>query len=120
MDLNLFFVRIRNFAELDEPGSPELANIVLPMPLAEALRHIQDAVKSMPLWSVESADLQAGTIHLVRRTKVFRFADDIKLRLEPVEGGTRLHGRSQSRLGMTDLGQNRRNLRELIARLGLR
>ena len=120
MDLNLYFVRIRNFAELDEPGSPELANVVLPMPLADAMRHLQDAVGSMPLWSVKSADPEAGTIHLIRRTKVFRFADDIRLRLEPIEGGTRLHGRSQSRLGMTDLGQNRRNLRELIAQLGMR
>src|SRR5438034_5489973 len=40
-----------------------------------------------------------------------RSSDLIRLRLEPVPGGTRLRGHSQARLGFTDLGQNRRNLK---------
>ncbi len=117
MDLKILFLRIRNFADLDEPESPELAHVVLPVPPAEALPLIQRAAERIPLWHVESADSQAGTLHLTRRTKVFGFVDDIRLRLEAGETGTRVHGRSQSRVGLSDLGQNRRNLRQLIAAL---
>jgi uncharacterized protein (DUF1499 family) len=120
MDLKILFLRIRNFAELDEPGSPELAGVAVPLPTAEALALIQRAAAAIPLWHVESVDPQAGTIHLTRRTKLFGFVDDIRLRLEAVESGTHVHGRSKSRVGLSDLGQNRRNLRQLIAALRLR
>src|SRR5262245_35303680 len=117
MDLKILFLRIRNRAALDEPGAPELANVVLPMGTDEALRHIQQVIAGMPLWRVEAVNPADGTIHLTRRTKVLRFVDDVRLRLEPVEGGTRLHGQSASRVGMSDFGQNRRNLRQLIGAL---
>jgi uncharacterized protein (DUF1499 family) len=117
MDLNLWFLRIRNFSELDEPGSPELANVVLPLAPVEALDHIVRVVSTLPLWYVESSSAADGTLHLTRRTRLFRFVDDIRLRLEGVAGGTRLQGRSQSRVGLSDLGQNRRNLRALITAL---
>jgi uncharacterized protein (DUF1499 family) len=117
MDRKFLFLRIRNFAELDEPGSPELANIILPLPPAEAMAQVQRAIATLPLWHVEATDPQAGTLHLTRTTRMFRFVDDIRLKLEPVVGGTRVHGRSQSRVGLSDFGQNRRNLRQLIAAL---
>jgi uncharacterized protein (DUF1499 family) len=117
MDLKLLFLRIRNFAELDEPGSPELANVLLPVPLLEALAQVQRAAATLPLWRVEAVDSQAGTVHLTRTTRLFRFVDDIRLRLEAVETGTRVHGRSQSRVGLSDFGQNRRNLRQFLAAL---
>ncbi len=117
MDLKLLFLRIRNFAELDEPGSPELANVTLALPLSDALNYIQNVAGAIPLWHLESADSQAGTIHFTRRTRLFGFVDDIRLRLEAAGTGTRVHGRSQSRVGQSDFGQNRRNLRQLIAAL---
>jgi uncharacterized protein (DUF1499 family) len=117
MDLKLLFLRVHNFAELDEPGAPELSNIILPMPPPDAIRHIEQVVATIPLWRVESSSVTEGTLHLTRHTRLFRFVDDIRLRLEAVAGGTRLHGRGQSRVGLSDLGQNRRNLRTLIAAL---
>ena len=71
----------------------------------------------LPRWRVEEADAGTGQVHLTRRTFLFRFVDDVRLQLEAVPGGTRLRGRSQSRVGRTDLGQNRRNLKQLIRRL---
>ena len=113
MDLKLLFVRIRNWADLNE-----LQPVILPGSIPEALRHIEQAVPRLPGWRVESSDPVQGTMHLTRTTRLFKFVDDIRLKLEPVEsGGTRLKGRSQSRVGLSDFGQNRRNLRELITEL---
>ncbi|OYP35071.1 hypothetical protein CGZ80_13280 [Rhodopirellula sp. MGV] len=62
-------------------------------------------------------------LHLTRRTKLFRFVDDIHVTIVPDVGATSGDGapanrciveaHSQSRLGKGDLGQNPRNLIEL-------
>ncbi len=85
-------------------------------------------VKTQPRWAIASTehdddnahdnDNDIVTLHLTRTTLLFRFTDDIHVRLEPVAGGTRLTAESQSRLGKGDLGQNPRNLKELLAGLG--
>ncbi len=109
MDINLGLFRLRNFADLDE-----MDEVVLALPPEEVLARIESVVPDIPGWHVEAVDPDARTVHLIRRTKLFGFKDDIHLRLEPIEGGTRLRGRSQSRVGLTDFGQNARNLRELV------
>ena len=112
--MKIWFITIRNEAALDEEGSPELSNITLPLSPSEGVDHIVKVVEGMPRWQVESRNRDAGSIHLTRRTRLWGFVDDIHLSLEPVENGSRLHGRSRGRIGLTDFGQNRRNLRELI------
>src|SRR5947209_6945709 len=107
----------RSWAATDEPGDPELSNVVLPVPPDEALRRIEAVVPSLPRWRVEKADGAAGEVHLTHRTRGPGFVDDVRLRLEAVPEGTRLHGRSKSRVGLIDFGQNRRNLKELVAAL---
>lgn len=55
-------------------------------------------------------------IRLQRKTAVFGFVDDITLRIMPSaadDDGCLIDAESQSRIGKGDLGQNRRNLREL-------
>ena len=86
------------------PGDPEAARLA-----------VQSAVARMPRWRVESA---SGTVvHATRRTRLFRFVDDVHLVLEPAGTSgrpeTRVLARSGSRVGRGDLGQNRRNLAEL-------
>jgi len=115
--MKLWFLTIRNWAATDEPGDSELSDIVLPLPPDEALSLVEHVASGLPRWRVESSDRTAGTVHLTRGTRVFGFVDDVRLTLEAVAGGTRLRGRSQSRIGFTDLGQNRRNLRQLVAAL---
>src|SRR5262249_39128250 len=104
----------RNWAETDDPDDPSLAAIVIPLPLAQAFVQVEDAIRQLPRWQVISTDAQTATIHATRATRLFRFVDDITIRLEPTADGTRIHPRTQSRIGAADLGQNRRNLRELL------
>jgi len=95
--------------------SPELVK-------ADLLR----VVDSMSNWRVadggeDSSVVDGGAlkVHLVRTTTIMRFKDDIWVTLMPgdSEGATVVQVRSQSRLGRGDLGQNPRNIRELLGRL---
>src|SRR5262245_45385127 len=95
----------RNWADTDEadPGP-----VVIPLPMAQALVHVEEAIRSLPRWQVESIDSQTATIHATRRTRMLRFVDDVTVRLEAADDGTRIHARSKSRVGAADFGQNRR------------
>jgi uncharacterized protein (DUF1499 family) len=107
----------RNWADTDEPGDPALAPVDLPLPPADALHLVEGVVAALPRWRVEAVEPTAGTVRATRRTRLWRFVDDVTVRLEPVAGGTRVHARSQSRVGAADFGQNRNNLLELLGAL---
>ena len=93
---------------LRSPTFPESPEVVA--------KRIRNWVDAQLLWTLQSEarDENVLTLHLVRRTRLFRFADDIHVHLEPVGEATRLTAESQSRLGKGDLGQNPRNLTELL------
>jgi uncharacterized protein (DUF1499 family) len=107
-----------NRADTAEATHPDLRPPTLPGPPAETLRRVEAAVRGLPRWRVEAVDPAAGTLHATRRSRLFRFVDDVTVRLEPVAGGrVALQARSASRVGKGDFGQNRRNLLELFAAL---
>ncbi|TWU45347.1 hypothetical protein Q31b_05190 [Novipirellula aureliae] len=54
-------------------------------------------------------------LHLTRTTMLFRFVDDIHVDLVRAGDGCRMEAESQSRVGKGDLGQNPRNLKELVS-----
>jgi uncharacterized protein (DUF1499 family) len=107
----------RNWADTDEPGNVTLTPVELPLPPHAVLARVETAIGQLPRWRVESVDRAAGLLKATRRTKLWRFIDDVTVRLEATPTGTRVHARSQSRVGKGDLGQNRRNLRELFQAL---
>lgn len=67
--------------------------------------------------TASSADRPPIQLHLVRSTRIMQFKDDVHLTFEQdlETGGSVLHVQSRSRIGRGDLGQNPRNIRELIA-----
>jgi uncharacterized protein (DUF1499 family) len=101
----------KNWANTTEPTHPDLSPLELPAPVPEAAARVKTAAGTIRGWSVHAET--DSTLHLLRRTRVFRFVDDIKLTLEPTAAGTRVHAESRSRVGSGDLGQNRRNILEL-------
>lgn len=56
-----------------------------------------------------------ATLHLTHSTQLLGFVDDVWLVVERLgDSRLRLHGESRSRVGKGDLGQNPRNLHELM------
>lgn len=109
---------IANWADTNPPTHPDLTPFEIPIPPDRAVDGLRAAVTGTSSWRVES--VEAGppvVVRLTHRTRVFRFVDDVTVRLEPSGTGTRVHARSKSRIGVADLGQNRRNLLDLFATL---
>ena len=73
---------------------------------------IEKAIESLPRWTLENNT--NGELHATRRTGLFRFVDDVTVRVVERASGTEVYFESASRIGKGDLGQNRRNLKELL------
>ncbi|MCA9640315.1 MAG: DUF1499 domain-containing protein [Polyangiaceae bacterium] len=88
-------------------------------PPEQVLEAAGGAVRSLPNWKVESQS--DGELHAIRTTRLFRFKDDIWVRVSKTDDGwTKVWIRSKSRVGKGDFGQNARNIRELQAALSSR
>ena len=84
----------------------------------ELARIVVAAVAEMPQWEHLKTDAQDDDIvlSLVRSTKLMRFQDDVTVTIAATsDGGSRLDAASRSRVGVGDLGQNPRNLIELLS-----
>ncbi|MHB1544204.1 MAG: DUF1499 domain-containing protein [Gammaproteobacteria bacterium] len=57
-------------------------------------------------WKVVFASPGTGRIEAVARTGWFGFKDDVALRIQAVSSGTRVDMRSESRIGLSDIGRN--------------
>lgn len=86
-----------------------------PVEAATLARAVEEAVRNLERW--EPSRASEGEVRAVHRTRL-GFEEDVTVRLTPVESGARTntHARfeSASRAGLWDLGQNRRNLNELL------
>lgn len=70
-----------------------------------------------PIDKTNDHDRAALSIPLVHSSKMLGFTDDLQVFLQPTEAGTLVDVVSQSRIGRGDLGQNPRNIRELLQSL---
>jgi uncharacterized protein (DUF1499 family) len=79
----------------------------------------RSAIESLPRWTLVGAGEGpgGGEIQAVATTKVFRFKDDVTVRIRREGGKTKVSVRSRSRVGKLDFGQNARNIREFQAEL---
>ena len=76
------------------------------------------AVDDLESWTVVSSESATFEIEAERTTRVFRFVDDVTIRVEPVtEFVSQVYVRSASRVGRSDLGQNARNIEEFFVEL---
>jgi uncharacterized protein (DUF1499 family) len=99
----------------DGATDPSLRPHVYPLSPVQTAHAVVDAIDSLPRWEVVAG--KDGVIWATRRTRLLRFVDDIYLLLLPAHDSTVVFARSASRVGRSDLGQNRRNLGELWAAL---
>ncbi len=96
---------------------PDLVSILLPDPPARTFERALVAAKAMSLWHLEHADRPGRLIEIVATSKLFRFKDDLVIRVLAQGTGSRVDLRSRSRHGQSDLGANAARIRAYTARL---
>jgi len=106
-----------NHAETSlDAGDQALRPLASDRSVNETAGTIERAAETLPRWSFEGRT-EAGnviTLRFIRATKLFGFKDDITLRVESSAQGAIVNATSQSRVGKGDLGQNPRNLKEIL------
>jgi len=87
-----------------------------PKRVGEAVR---DALENRPGWRVSGSGQGPGGVAVaaIHETRVFRFKDDVTVKIRREGGRTVVRVHSQSRVGEWDFGQNARNIRELLQAL---
>jgi uncharacterized protein (DUF1499 family) len=104
------------FASQQRAGYPDLAPIVVASPPEKTFAAVQSAVESFG-WKIVATDAASGVIEATDTSHIFRFVDDIAVRIRPQDGGSRVDVRSKSRVGRGDLGANAGRIRRLRAAL---
>lgn len=101
------------------PEYPDVQPQQFRAPRERIIEAAERAAGSLRGWTVTNVDHDAGVVTAVRTTRLFRFRDDITIRVEPGSSDEQfvVNVRSKSRVGKGDFGQNARNIRELQAAL---
>jgi len=97
-------------AEAQRAAYPDLAPIELPAPPEEAFRRAMATAEALG-WTIVYRDPEAGILEANDTSALFRFVDDIAVRIRPAPGGSVVDIRSRSRDGRGDLGANARRIR---------
>ena len=75
------------------------------------------AVDRMPRWTILAYQQESGEIKAEAKSLVFRFVDDVVIRVTSQAASTVVSVRSASRIGRGDFGQNARNIRAFLREL---
>jgi len=106
------------------PEYPDVQPRTYQRPMGEVFDAAMHAVSRLSRWTLVGDDESKGEIRVEARSRLWRFVDDITIRLADREGTTVVDVRSASRVGRGDFGQNARNIRrfqnELETRVGSR
>jgi Protein of unknown function (DUF1499) len=111
----------RTRAEDQQEGYPDLRPALLEQPAQEVMAIVAQAVTNLG-WSVIDSSNPTGRtgigrIEAISRTALFRFSDDITIRIRPGAGDTRIDVRARSRFGQHDFGANAARIRALVAEI---
>lgn len=92
--------------------------LLVPLPPDRVYPTAIEAAAAMPRWRIVARRPGDRTLEAVARTRLLRFADDVRVTVEAaVEGGSRVRVRSASRIGLIDFGTNARRVRSYLRRL---
>ena len=101
------------------PEYPDLQVRTYARDVASVVKAAQRVVERLPRWTFVGAGQGPGgaEVRAVHKTPVFRFSDDVTVRIRAAGGRATVSVRSKARVGKWDFGQNARNIRELLGEL---
>ena len=95
---------------------PDVRPLQMAMVPAQAFDRALSTARAMG-WKIVASDPAAGRIEATATTLWFGFKDDVVVRVQPSENGSRIDVRSTSRVGSSDVGTNARRIRAYLAKL---
>lgn len=108
---------VENWAKLHREGYADLTGIVVTQSPAEVVAKAEELAKARG-WTVEAAVPEEGRLEAVAYASWIRFEDIVVLRAVPTaDGKTRVDMRSVSRVGISDVGENAKRIREFLSAL---
>ncbi|MGH7407305.1 MAG: DUF1499 domain-containing protein [Candidatus Methylomirabilales bacterium] len=114
----VFFWPVLNRVETGKtPKYPDLQPLTVALPPARVFEAALTVARTLPRWTVVRTDPAAGVIEAEARAPLWRFVDDVTIRIASGEGRTTVSVRSAPREGQADLGQNARNIRTFLGTL---
>lgn len=99
------------------PEYADLQPLTVALPAPQVFTAALGVARTLPRWTVVKSDAAEGVIEAEARTRLWRFVDDVTIRVVPGQGGTTVSVRSASRVGRGDFGQNARNIRAFLGAL---
>jgi len=103
-------------AKQQRDAYPDLQPLVLGAPPAEVFKQAKAAAQSLG-WIITSEDPDSGLFEAEDISHLFRFVDDIVVRVRPKDAGSVVDVRSLSRVGKGDTGVNAARIRKFLASL---
>lgn len=105
--------------EQQRSAYPDLQPLELDVPPAQVFSAAGEAARALG-WTVHREEEGTGTLQAYATTPVFRFVDDVAVRIRPRGDGSVVDARSTSRVGESDLGANARRIRAFLRELKAR
>jgi uncharacterized protein (DUF1499 family) len=103
-------------ARVTREAYPDLAPIRLERPPEKAFGAARRVALRLR-WRIVSRNRAEGILEAMATSRVFRFVDDVVVRIRPSDGGSVVDVRSKSRDGRGDLGANAARIRAFRAAL---
>jgi len=100
-------------AQLQRDAYPDIQPLIVDTTPEETFRRALAAVNRLG-WDMVASVPEEGRIEATDTTFWFRFKDDVVIRIQAENGGSRLDARSTSRVGVSDVGKNAARLREFF------
>ena len=101
-------------APLQEKAYPELKPIISNLNTEQAFNKAVDTAIKLG-WEVVAKDISQGMIEAVDTTLLWGFKDDVAIRIQATDTGSKIDLRSISRIGGTDLGANAKRIKSFIS-----
>ncbi len=117
--LGLIWPRINDVSTGATAQYPDLQPQKFAHPIEEVFDAALEASKTMG-WDLIETDRDQGIIEAVATTRLFRFKDDVTVRITSEGDMAVVNIRSRSRVGKGDLGTNARRIRSFQAELAKR
>ncbi|MEX0720156.1 MAG: DUF1499 domain-containing protein [Balneolaceae bacterium] len=103
-------------AKMQADFYPDIETFYISLPYSEAYDRALKTAESMP-WSIVDTNKEDGRIEGYQKLPWFGFIDDVVIRVDTTEDGSKIDIRSKSRLGRGDIGVNAKRIRKYLEKL---